>query len=58
MDKILSHDGKRIGEEGRKRVIDKFMWEKSAAEILNIIADITKRSKPASKGGSEDAGQM
>ena len=58
VDKILSHDGKRIGEEGRKRVMDKFMWEKSAAEILNIIADITKRSKPASKGGSEDAGQM
>lgn len=40
--KILSHDSKRIGEAGRKRVTDQFMWEQSAAAILDIIEDITR----------------
>lgn len=38
MEKIATHDGLRIGEAGRRRVMEHFMWEKSAAEILEIIA--------------------
>lgn len=37
-EKITAHDRKKqIGEAGRKRVVDNFMWEKSAADILDII---------------------
>lgn len=37
VEKVLSHGGTQIGTAGRKRVMDKFMWEKSASEILDII---------------------
>lgn len=37
IEKIVTRDGAGIGKAGRRRVMDHFMWEKSAAEILEII---------------------
>ena len=37
IEKVMSHDKIRIGEAGRKRVMDNFMWEKLAAEIFDVI---------------------
>lgn len=35
--RIMAHGDAGIGRAGRRRVMDSFMWEKSAAEILDII---------------------
>lgn len=37
MEKVMSHDRLRIGEAGRKRVVDNFMWDNLAKEILGVI---------------------
>ena len=42
VEKILSHDGIQVGEAGRRRIVDTFMWDNSAARILDIIADQKK----------------
>lgn len=36
-EKIEVHDSIGVGKAGRRRVMDNFMWEKSAAEILAVI---------------------
>ncbi|MDE5697190.1 MAG: glycosyltransferase family 4 protein [Lachnospiraceae bacterium] len=41
VEKVLLHDSIRIGEAGRKRVMDHFLWEKSAAEIISIVNQYT-----------------
>lgn len=42
VDKIIMHDSIQIGAAGRKRVVDNFMWEKSAEKILDIIKYLKK----------------
>jgi 1,2-diacylglycerol 3-alpha-glucosyltransferase len=36
-EKILHADKEEIGIQARQRVLDKFVWEKSADEIMNVI---------------------
>ena len=40
VEQVLSHghDGTQVGEAGRRRVLDRFMWDRSASEILAVIS--------------------
>ncbi|MEZ3464419.1 MAG: glycosyltransferase family 4 protein [Lachnospiraceae bacterium] len=55
IEKIALHSSLQIGEAGRKRVMDNFMWERSAADILDIIGSLEKGIE---RGGSQYADKM
>lgn len=42
IEKVMSHDRLQIGEAGKKRVVDNFMWDNLAKEILGVIEKYRK----------------